>query len=80
MIALEGLQNFDRCFFGVFIHGGEEVLVQDEVQITGLIMYFDVFEVRVYAESKVAWERPRGSGPCEQRCLWVINELEGDRY
>jgi hypothetical protein len=61
--ALKGIQDFDGCFFGVFVYGGEESLVQDEVDIARLIMYLDIFKVRVYAEPKVAWKRPRGSGP-----------------
>lgn len=63
MAAFEGFQDFDGCLFRVLVYGGEEVLVQDEVDIAGLIMYLDIFEVRVYAEPKVAWKRPRGSGP-----------------
>jgi len=80
IIALEGVQDFDGCFFGVLVYSGEEFLVQDEVDIAGLVVYLDVFEVRVYAKPKVAWERPRGSGPCKQRCLWVVDELERDRH
>lgn len=80
MAALVGVQDFDRCLFRVLVYGGEESLVQDEVDIAALIMYLDVFEVRVYAEPKVAWKRPRGSGPCKQRCLRVVDELERDRH
>ena len=80
LAALEGVQDFYGCFFRVLVYGGEEFLVQDEVDIAGLIMYLDVFEVRVYAEPKVARKRPRGSGPRKQRCLWVVDELECDSH
>ena len=63
--ALEGVQDFDGCFFRVLVYSGEEPLMQDEVDIAGLIMYLDVFEVWMYAESKIAWKRPRCSGPCK---------------
>jgi len=65
MAALKGVQDFDGCFFRVLVYGSEEFLVQDEVDIASLIMYLDVFKVRVHAETKVAWKRPRGSGPCK---------------
>ena len=80
MTALEGVQDCNGCFFGVLVYRGEEFLVQDEVDIAGLIVYLDVFKVRVYAKPKVAWERPRGGSPRKQRCLWVVDELERDRH
>lgn len=65
MAALESVQDFDGCFFGVPVYGGEEFLVQNEVDMASLIMYLDVFEVGVYAEPKVACKGPRCSGPCK---------------
>ena len=42
------------------------------------IMDLDVGKVRVNAESKVRWERPRCSRPGEKGGLGIVNKWEGN--
>lgn len=63
-------------FLWVFVKGGQEVLVQDEVLISFLIMDLDIIEFGVYAERKVGREGPGCGSPRQEGRFGVIDEGE----
>jgi hypothetical protein len=41
-----------------------------------LIMNFDIGEIWINSNSKIAWKSPRSSGPSDEASLWIFNQWE----